>query len=51
VAVVARGFAVIKAALLNHERLPLGWLYPVRWPVVPMMPGPAQTQKRIEQVA
>lgn len=50
-AVFARGFAVLKAALINHERLPLGRLYPERWPVVPRMPDPAQTQKWIEQVA
>jgi hypothetical protein len=51
VAVFSRGFAVIKAALINHERLPLGQLYPEPWPLVPCVPDPAQIQKRIEQVA
>lgn len=51
VSVFARGWVVIVVSLLQHERLPLGHLIPEPWPLVPRMPGPAQAQSEIKQVA
>jgi hypothetical protein len=51
VSVFARGWTVLVAALINHERLPLGRLVPEPWPVVPHMPGPADAESETQNVA
>jgi hypothetical protein len=51
VRVFARGWAVSMAALLHHQRLPLGSLVPEPWPVVPQLPAPAQAQSKMQHVA
>jgi Transposase DDE domain len=44
VAVFRSGWALIMAALINHERLPLGTGHPEPWPT--MLPLPSTLQKR-----
>lgn len=51
VSVFARGWVVIVVALLNHDRLPRGRMFPEPWPIVPSMPGPVEEQSETKLVA
>jgi hypothetical protein len=51
VRVFARGWVVLVAALINHERLPRGGLVPEPWPLVPERPEPTPAQSETKKVA